>query len=203
MSESPPVISNQTWLEQLIKSRSELESPLSFWFWAGLISISAVVKDSIWIDRQIYKLYPNIYVMLHAESGLKKGPPIALANKLVSSINNIEVIKGRSSVQGILKQMGTGQTQPGGIVKTSSAVFICSSELTSSIVGDKVATDILTDLYDRHYNIDNWKSLLKMESFELKNPTVIMFTATNEAHSSDFFASKDVQGGYFARTFII
>lgn len=194
---------SETWLEQLIRTRSELESPLSFWFWAGLISISAVVKDNIWIDRQIYKLYPNIYVMLHAESGLKKGPPIALANRLVSKVNNIEVIKGRSSVQGILKQMGTGQTAPGGKIKTSSAVFICSSELTSSLVGDKVATDILTDLYDRHYNVDQWKSLLKMETFELKNPTVIMFTATNEAHSNDFFASKDIQGGYFARTFII
>jgi hypothetical protein len=42
-----------------------------------------------------------------------------------------------------------------------------------------------------------------MESFELKNPTITMLTATNEAHASEFFGNKDVQGGYFARTFII
>lgn len=141
--------------------------------------------------------------MLHADSGLKKGPPIAMARKLVNTVNNTRVITGRSSIQGILKEMGTGTTAPGGKIKADSAAFICSSELSSSIVGDKVATDILTDLYDRHYNVDQWKSLLKMESFELRNPTITMFTATNEAHSSDFFASKDVQGGYFARTFII
>ncbi len=44
---------------------------------------------------------------------------------------------------------------------------------------------------------------LKMEQFTLNSPVVTMLSATNEAHSSDFFARKDVQGGYFARTFII
>jgi hypothetical protein len=30
-----------------------------------------------------------------------------------------------------------------------------------------------------------------------------MLTATNEAHSEDFFTRKDISGGYFARTFIV
>jgi len=30
-----------------------------------------------------------------------------------------------------------------------------------------------------------------------------MLTATNEAHSTDFFGKKDIHGGYFARTFIV
>jgi len=42
-----------------------------------------------------------------------------------------------------------------------------------------------------------------MESFNLKDPTITMLTATNEAHSTDFFGKKDIHGGYFARTFII
>ena len=88
-------------------------------------------------------------------------------------------------------------------MNAKSTAFICSSELTSSIVEDKVATDILTDLYDRQYNIGEWRSLLKMEQFNLKDPTITMLTATNEAHSNDFFAKKDIHGGYFARTFII
>lgn len=190
-------------LEKIVHSRRKFESPLSFWKWAGLCAISASVKDNIWLDRQIYKLYPNIYVMLHAESGLKKGPPVALAAKLVRGVNNTHIIEGRSSIQGILKEMGTSKTMPGGKIVTPSKVFICSSELSSSIVEDKVATTILTDLYDRQYRTGEWKSLLKMESFQLKDPIVTMFTATNEAHSEDFFAKKDIQGGYFARTFIV
>lgn len=192
-----------TWLDKLLSQHSELESPTNFWLWGGLAAISAVVKDNVWIDRQIYNLYPNIYVMFHAESGLKKGPPISMAKQLVRGVGGTRIISGRSSIQGILKELGTAQTQPGGKVINKSTAFICSSELTSSIVEDKVATDILTDLYDRQYNIGEWRSLLKMEQFNLKDPTITMLTATNEAHSNDFFAKKDIHGGYFARTFII
>lgn len=192
-----------TWLEKLLSQHNELESPTNFWLWGGLAAISAVVKDNVWIDRQIYNLYPNIYVMFHAESGLKKGPPISMAKQLVRGVGGTRIISGRSSIQGILKELGTAQTQPGGKVINKSTAFICSSELTSSIVEDKVATDILTDLYDRQYNIGEWRSLLKMEQFNLKDPTITMLTATNEAHSNDFFAKKDIHGGYFARTFIV
>jgi hypothetical protein len=191
------------WLDKLLSQHSELESPTNFWLWGGLAAISAVVKDNIWLDRQIYNLYPNIYVMFHADSGLKKGPPISMAKQLVRSVGGTRIISGRSSIQGILKELGTAQTMPGGKIISKSTAFICSSELTSSIVEDKVATDILTDLYDRQYNIGEWRSLLKMEQFNLKDPTITMLTATNEAHSNDFFAKKDIHGGYFARTFIV
>jgi hypothetical protein len=192
-----------SWLTSLLNQHDELESPQSFWYWSALASISAVVKDQIWLDRHLYKLYPNIYVLLHAESGLKKGPPISMAKQLVKNVNNTRIISGRSSIQGILKDLGTAYTAPGGKVLSKSVAFICSSELSSSIVEDKVATTILTDLYDRQYNEGEWCSLLKMESFKFKDPTITMLTATNESHSDDFFTRKDIQGGYFARTFII
>lgn len=191
------------WLDSLVDQHKELESPVSFWYWSALTAISAVMKDQVWLDRQIYNLYPNIYVMLHAESGMKKGPPISMARRLVKPVNNTRIISGRSSIQGILKELGTAQTVPGGKVNMKSVAFICSSELSSSIVEDRVATKILTDLYDRQYNEGEWKSLLKMESFQLKDPTVSMLTATNEAMAEDFFTRSAIQGGYFARTFII
>jgi hypothetical protein len=191
-------------LIRLLQQHAELESPESFWKWAALAAMSAVLKDNVWLDRAtVFNTYPNIYVMLHADSGMKKGPPVSFARQLVRQVNNTRIIGGRSSIQGILKEMGSTQTQKGGVVLTKSVAFICSSELSSSIVEDKVATKILTDLYDRSYNIGEWKSLLKMETFELKDPTVTMLTATNEAMSEDFFTKSAIQGGYFARTFII
>jgi len=192
-----------SWLTDLVNQHQEFESPLSFWKWGALAAISAVIKDQVWLPRHIYNLYPNIYVMFHAESGLKKGPPVSMAKQLVEPVNNTKIISGRSSIQGILKDMGTAHTMPGGKIVTNSTAFICSSELTSSIIDDPVATKILTDLYDRNYNVGNWRSLLKMESFDLKNPTVTMLTATNEAMSESFFTKSAMQGGYFARTFII
>lgn len=194
------------WVEDVVEQHKEFESPLSFWRWAAIAAMSAVLKDNVWMDRgSLYNLYPNIYVMFHASSGLKKGPPVAMASRIAKEAG-AKVIKGRSSIQAILKEMGTNNsyTIPGGkVVREKSTAFICSSELTSSIVEDKVATDILVDLYDRQYNVDIWRSLLKMETFDLRDPTISMLTATNEGHSENFFSRKDITGGYYARTFIV
>jgi hypothetical protein len=192
-----------SWLNELLDQHQEYESPKNFWRWAGLAALSAVLKDQVFFDKFAYKLYPNIYVMLHAESGMRKGPPVALAKRLVSAVGNTKVITGRSSIQGILKEMGTATSKPGGSIESVSTAFICSSELTSSIVEDKAATDILTDLFDRNYNVGSWRSLLKMESFDLKNPTITMLTATNDAHSQQMFSKKEIHGGFMARTFVV
>jgi hypothetical protein len=194
----------KTWLEQLLLSTDELESPKSFWYWSALATIAAIVKDNVWLSRGgAFKQYPNIYVMLLARSGLRKGPPINLAKRLVSKINNTRIVNGRSSIQAILKEMGTATTSPGGKVNSKSDVFIVASEMSASFVEDKATMDIFTDLYDRLYNEGEWRSLLKMESFVLKDPIVNMLLGTNEPHFRNFFQEKDVHGGFIGRMFVI
>jgi hypothetical protein len=192
-----------SWLTDIIDQHKEVESPVSFWYWSALTALSAVVKDNVWSDRQLYNLYPNIYVMLYADSGLKKGPPINMAKRLVRLAANTRVISGRSSIQGILADLGTAYTLPGGQVIDKPSAFIVSSELTSSLVEDPAALDILTDIYDRSYNEEEYRSLLKMGQFSLKAPTVSLLGGINEAHAEKMFGKKDIQGGYFARSFII
>jgi hypothetical protein len=195
---------SQTWLENLLKSTDELESPKAFWFWAGLSTIAAVVKDNVWIDRGgAFKQYCNIYVMLLARSGLRKGPPINLAKRLVTKTGGSRIIVGRSSIQAILKDMGTATSAPGGKLVGGADAFILASELSASFVDDKATMDILTDMYDRIYNEGEWKSLLKMESFTLNNPIVSMLVGTNNPHFKNFFMEKDVQGGFIGRMFVI
>lgn len=195
-----------SWIDAIVEQHKEMETPLSFWRWAGLVSISAIMKDQVWLSRGgAYLLYPNIYCILYADSGLKKGPATNLAKKLVREVNNTKIISGRSSIQGIMKRLAvTGQSAPGGKVTISkSHGFIISSELSASLVADPAALDILTDLYDRNYNADDWESLLKMEEFKLNDPTITLFGGINAAHADNFFGKKDISGGFIARSFII
>jgi hypothetical protein len=194
-----------TWLDNILEQHQDFESPMNYWRWSALAALSATMRDQVYLDRWFYKVYPNIYVMLYGESGIKKGPPINMANKLVALVGNTNIIKGRSSIQAILKDMGSSvQTTPGGgIKKNTSSVFISSSELSSSLVEDPAATKILTDLFDRNYNEGEWRSLLKSDTFKLDSPVVSMLSGTNEAMSDDLLNSSAVKGGFFARTFII
>ncbi len=113
------------------------------------------------------------------------------------------IISGRSSIQGICKVLSTGFTKPGSAPVLKSFGFIVSSELSASLVSDPAALTILTDLFDRQYNDGEYTSLLKMETFQLKDPTVTLLGGINDAHAETFFEKKDIQGGLFARTFII
>lgn len=193
------------WLDQILEQHREYESPLPFYYWAGIAAISAVVKDNVWVDRGgLFKQYPNVMVILYADSGLKKGPPISMANQLVQEVNNTTIIYGRSSIQGIMKKMGQAESLPGGKVTDNSKIFICSSELAASIVDDPAALSLLTDLYDRIYHANNaYASLLKMEEFKIKNPTITLLGGINQAHASSLFSNRDIQGGFIARCFLV
>lgn len=197
-----------SWLSDLLDMHSEVESPKEFWRWAGLAILSAVAKDNVYLERagtkvKYYKLYPNIYVMLYADSGARKGPPIALAADLVSSVNNTKIIDGRSSIQGILGKLKVAQSAPGGKIVQKSTGFIVASEFSSSLVNDPAAMNLLTDLYDRHFRSKEWSYLLKSEEYTLFTPTVTMLVATNEAQLEGFIEAKDKKGGFMGRTFVI
>jgi len=194
-----------TWLDEVLQQHDELESPQSFWYWSSLCAISAIVKDNVWLTEGDagWHVYPNIYVLLFADSGVGKGPPIALAHKLVKSVNNTKIISGRSSIQGILTKLSRGESRPGGHISKSCAGFIIASEFSSALVRDPAAMDILTDLFDRLWRTGDWESLLKQEQFHLKDPTVSLLAGINEAHFDDLMGSKDVFGGFLGRTFLI
>jgi len=130
-----------SWVKNILDSTEELESPRIFWYWSALSAISAVVKDNVWLPRGFAqnKIFPNIFVMLNAISGLRKGPPIAMMKDLVQRTDVTRIITGRASIQGILKALSQQETIKGGAMRWGGkpVAYIVSSELTSSLVEDR------------------------------------------------------------------
>jgi hypothetical protein len=193
-----------TWIEHLLKATKESESPRRYYYWAGLSAIAGVVKNNVYLDKFYYKLYPNIYVLLIGKSGIRKGPPVALAKRLVSEVGNTRVISGRASIQAIISALrNTHTTDNGGPPVTDAAGFLTSSEFASFIIQDQQALTILTDLYDGDYNPE-WVNLTKGSGAEkLKNPCLTMIGASNEVHFREAVPDNALGGGFVARTFII
>lgn len=194
-----------TWIESLLLATKDSESPRKYYYWAGLSAISAVVKNNVYLDKFYYKLYPNIYVLLIGRSGLRKGPPVALAKKLVSAVNNTRIISGRTSIQAVIKELSTAYTVPGaGAPIVDATGYLVSSEFAAFIIQDQQALTILTDLYDGDYHSDGWDNTTKSSGKEkLKNICVSMIGAANEVHFKDAVPDNALGGGFVARTFII
>jgi len=189
------------WLVDLMEATDESETPKSFIFWSGLSVISSVVKNKVYLDKFYYKLYPNIYVLLVAKSGLRKTFPVSLAKTLVQKTGNTRVIAGRNSIQAIIQELSRSYYVEGKPMSDSCG-FLASGEFSNLVIDDPAALTILTDLYDGHYNAD-WDNTLKSGKEKLKDINITMLGATNPSHFKDKISQRDIEGGFIARTLVI
>src|SRR5574341_1265274 len=93
-------------ISRFIDFTKEYESPTSFWRWSAYALIAAILRDSCFYHHGLYKTYPNLYIILLAESAeYRKGGPFKPVSKLVRLLKNTKVIEGRASVQGIIDDL--------------------------------------------------------------------------------------------------
>lgn len=187
-----------------MESTAEAETPRSFVKWAALASIAAVVADRVYLDKFYYKLYPNLYVLLIAESGLRKGFAAALAKTLVTLVDSTRVISGRNSIEAIIKELSTTVTRPKRAPLTKAHGFVVSGELSTTFIENPFTFTILLDLYDGHYHTEGWKNTLKSTGVEsLKDVSVSMLGAINPPLFKAMISKKDVTGGFIARCVLV
>lgn len=193
-----------SWIDEVLDAYHESEAPEKFFYWSALSALSAVVRKNVYIDLQHYILRPNIYVFLIADSGTKKGIPVNLAKDLVKRTNATRIISGRNSMPAIMKDLGKLHTIENGRSIKEAHAFMVSGELSSFLVRDPDALNILTDLYNCHENEDEWKNTLKGSGVDkLLAPCLTVFGASNEDLLEDIITQKDIKGGFIARTFIV
>ena len=193
-----------TWMDRLLISVESTESPKRYWYWAGLSAISAVVGRKLYLDKFLYKLYPNLFIVLIGRSGIRKGPPVSLAKALVKEVNNTRIISGRASIQAIIRDLRSAFTrEAGGPPITDAIAYLPISEFASFLVQDPSALTILTDLYDTHAN-EEWEyTTISGAKQILNNVCITMLGASNEVHFKDVVPDNALGGGFIGRTCII
>jgi len=140
--------------------------------------------------------------MLVGPSGIKKGLPVRVAEKLVTELKVTKVISGRSSVQAIIEHLGHQTMNTDGSLQKTASAFIVSGEFSQSILDDSQAFTILTDLYDSQWK-DEHTNLLKAGKSILKEVYLTMLSASNQVHLHSVIGQRDIQGGFIARTLVV
>jgi len=190
-------------LKSIMEYTKHYESPTSFWRWAGITAISAVIRDHVYLPQGETIICPNIYTLLLASSAEhRKGRPIALCEKLVTAVKSTKVISGRSSIQAILDELARGETDKttGHLMRGGSALF-SAPELSAGLVSDPDAIKILTDIYD--FRQEYTSRLRGSGIFRIKNVCFTMMAASNEELLRDVYDTKALFGGLLGRTFLI
>lgn len=187
------------WIDSVLTATDEAECPKQFLRWACLTVLGAAVKKNVYLNKGgVYRLYPNTYTLIVADSGSRKSFAAFAANKLLKEVVGRRIISGRRSIQQIIQELGkplAGQADASGC--------LISGEFTDLISEDRQAMTLLTELYDASYQ-DIWEYKTKHAGVDsLHDVCLSMFGATTKEHFDDYFSAKDISGGFLARTIVV
>lgn len=197
------------WIEAIMKATEKAESPRSHIFWAILFAISSSTPRKVYLKKGgFYKLYPNLFIINIADSGLRKQFPIDLANSLLTAAGCCRIISGTNSIQGIIEMLSKGYTANNGAVIKEANAAILSDEFSTLLVDDPMALSTLMKLYDTHAGekpdgSNEWEKTLKSGKKKLRNIYITMLAASNLDQFDSKVMEKDMRGGFMARTLAI
>jgi len=143
-----------SWLEDYMKFTKGQESPEMFHLWVGISVIASALERSVFLNRGYYTLYPNLYVILVADSAIcKKTTATNIGVKLLESLDNAPPIFSQKITPEALISSICGECivdENNNITKNATAivygpelsVFLGREAYSSGLVS------ILTSLYD-------------------------------------------------------
>jgi len=149
------------WIDSYLEYTSNQESPEKLHLWCGFTVLSASLKRQVWLNRGYYKLFPNLYVLIVAESArIRKSSAMNIAVKLFNdSVSDGYYLKGKMTSEGLVTEMNRAKTvvKEGGRggVMYDSHVFIHADELATLFGHDKNAASRMATLLTEGYNCDD------------------------------------------------
>ena len=187
-------------ISKFIEFTKEFESPTNFWRWSAYSIVAAVLRDNVYFDHGLRRTYPNIYVVLLADSAhYRKSGPFPTVASLLKELKCTKTIRGRASVQAILEVLSQ-VTGSGGTQIQGGSCLLIAEELASFFVSDPALVPLITDMYDYR---DEFPYTLRSSTITVKNLCVSMLAASNETFLREVYTNAAVYGGLLGRTFMV
>jgi hypothetical protein len=176
------------WLQGYLEYTQEQESPEKLHLWTAFTVLSAALRRQVWMSRGHYKLYPNIYVLIVAESArIRKSTAMDIGMKLIQEALNGDVfyMKGKMTPEGLTSHLNRQSVivdeetkQPK--YRADSHILIHADELATLFGYEKTTASRMAILLTEIYGCpDEYPFLTKGEGLKkLFNnyPTIIAAT---------------------------
>jgi len=153
----PPTRRLENWLKGLQHYVEDTEAPRHFWLWGGIFTLCAALQRRVWLPYGIEILYPNIFVLIVAPPGGRKGGPVGFARKILREIGHnvsADSLSKRRLTRILCDISGKSYFEYKGKQVAQAPLAIVSKEMSSLLALDpKAMVEVLTDLFDSH---DSW-----------------------------------------------
>src|SRR6267143_2042527 len=172
---------------------NKFESPTSFWKWSAYAAIAATLRFNCYLNWGTTKLYPNLYVLLLADSAAyRKDAGPELVEELLKELSHTKVITGRASWQGIVDELSqdTGNKKTGIPIKHGAGIII-ALELTAMFVEDSSLIKMMTEAYAF---VPEYDYILRGGKTKIKNRCITLLGGSNETLLRSFYTAEASYG---------
>ena len=144
---------NGNWITEYLKFTKEQEAPGMFHLWVAISVIASALERNVHLDRGYYTLYPNLYIVLVAESEVcMKTTAADIGIEILKKIENppaifAQKITPEALVSGLCNECAVDEA---GVVYKNASAVIYSEELSVFLGREAYASgmvSILTSLY--------------------------------------------------------
>lgn len=193
------------------------EAPGSFHFWVAMSLLSAVVQRRVWLSKGIYRVYPNIFVVLVAPSGkCRKTGAIKTGIEIASRLDYLNIIADKTTPEALLEALMQGKVEAeddpdlqvpgmspsstGKIITVDSTGFIRSTEMSTFLNKQNYSTGMITLLTDLYDCPDTFRYVTRTRKpIELDNIFINFIAGTTPEWLATNLPEAAFEGGFMSR----
>lgn len=159
----------------------------------AFVILSAILAGSVNLPTSFGVIKPNVWFMLLADTTLtRKSTAMDIAIDLLMEVDSGPLLATDGSIEGLLGGLATRPGQPSIFLRDEFSGFL--EQLTKRDYYAGMA-ETLTKLYDGKIQ----KRLLKKETIEIKDPTLILFTGGILNKVTSLLTHEMVSSGFIPR----
>jgi len=142
-----------SWLRHYLDFTKGMESPEIFHFWVGISLIATALGRNVFLDRGYFKLYPNMFIVLLAESEeCAKSTAIKIGVNMVLRDDEMEscpmIFAQKATPQALVETLvdETGVPDADRVIHKNAEVYVAASELAVFLGKKEKNSELLTML---------------------------------------------------------
>lgn len=189
------IIPKDSCIQEWLKGLAISEVPISYQIVCGLSLIGAVLKRNVFVDQELWKIYPNISVLLVGPSGIGKDTVIDQAVRVLGGVGSPEILAGRTIEILYERMLRIGEPACCVIPAREVSAFFGGKDYQKGMVQE------LTDLLSTGEYVDI--STKGGGVLKIKKPTVSMWAGSTVDWLHKAMPEGSLEGGLWPRFLII
>lgn len=205
-----------TFLENYLTWACVNESPTSYHVWSGLSLASHLVGRRIWTDMELFKVWPQMYVVLAGPPGVAKSTAMDVAKDIVKEhFRGIAIASDAITKEAVTQLMALTIEKEGakarciqkyqidGRNETFSQLSVFSDELVSILTCGGNPTGMIDFMTELFSGKDYRETTKNKGDNEIKNPYLSILACCTVATLKQLVQSKVVSGGMSRRCIFV